>query len=150
MMLATLAQLFERDLDRLSVEISAYENEADLWLTPDGISNSAGNLCLHLIGNLNHFIGTFLGRTGYVRQRDKEFSDKNVPVREMNAQIEEVKLIIANTLTKMRDNQLEHDFPIRVFSDKQKVTTGFMLVHLAGHLNYHLGQINYHRRLLTK
>lgn len=148
-MLQSLNQLFTRDLDRLSQEISAYTNEADLWLTPEGISNSAGNLCLHLIGNLNHFIGTFLGQSGYVRQRELEFSDKDIPVQKMKAQIEELKLIIDKALANMRDEQLEQLYPIRVFSDGKKVTTGFMLTHLAGHLNYHLGQINYHRRLLT-
>ncbi|MEP2935178.1 MAG: DinB family protein [Gilvibacter sp.] len=148
-MLQTLNNLFTRDLDRLSQEISAYNSEADLWLTPEGISNSAGTLSLHLIGNLNHFIGACLGDTGYVRQRDKEFTDRGVAVSKMVEDIEEVKAVISQTLSKLNDAQLTADFPINVFSDQQKVTIGFMLTHLAGHLNYHLGQINYHRRLLA-
>ncbi len=148
-MLSTLTTLFLRDLDNLTQEINAYKNEADLWLVPSGISNSAGNLCLHLLGNLNHFIGTQLGDTGYIRQRDLEFSETNVPAAQMTSQIDMVKKMIQNTLDTMQESQLEDDFPIRVFSDQQKLTKGFMLTHLAGHLSYHLGQINYHRRLLT-
>ena len=56
-----------------------YKNEEDVWKIKEGISNSAGNLTLHLLGNLNHFIGATLGNTGYVRERDKEFSLKNIP-----------------------------------------------------------------------
>jgi hypothetical protein len=148
-MLTTLNALFNRDLDKLKQEINSYKNEADLWLVPDGISNSAGNLCLHLIGNLNHFIGAQLGKTGYVREREREFSDKNTPVAQMSNQIDEVKTVIHNTLTAIDTTGLDADYPIVVFSNQQKVSTQFMLTHLAGHLAYHLGQINYHRRLLT-
>ena len=149
-MLTTLQTLFNRDLDKLKQEINSYKNEADLWLVPDGISNSAGNLCLHLIGNLNHFIGAQLGNTGYVRQREREFSDKNTPVALMSEQIDEVKITIQNTLASLDQSLLNNDYPIVVFSDKGKMTTEFMLTHLSGHLAYHLGQINYHRRLLSK
>ena len=149
-MLTTLQTLFNRDLDKLKQEINSYKNVADLWLVPDGISNSAGNLCLHLIGNLNHFIGAQLGNTGYVRQREREFSDKNTPVAVMSEQIDEVKITIQNTLASLGQSQLNNDYPIVVFSDKGKMTTEFMLTHLSGHLAYHLGQINYHRRLLSK
>jgi len=117
-------------------------------LVPDGITNSAGNLCLHLIGNLNHFIGTHLGGTDYVRQRDLEFSQKHVAVATMTDQIEELKKVVTNTLHAMQDQELQEDFPILVFADQRQLTKGFMLTHLLGHLSYHLGQINYHRRLL--
>jgi len=147
-MLAQLEKLYLRDLDRLKAEITAYNNAAIMWQTPGGISNSAGNLCLHLIGNLNHFIGTHLGGTSYVRQRPLEFSEKNIPVSTMVAQIDDLKIVISNALTDLDSAQLGADFPILVFGDQRQVTIGFMLQHLLGHLNYHLGQINYHRRLL--
>ena len=72
-MLQTLSSFFRKDLSKLIGEIDLYKNETDLWKIKDGISNSGGNLTLHLIGNLNHFIGATLGNTGYVRERDKEF-----------------------------------------------------------------------------
>ena len=48
---------FNRDLKRLHKEIEAYTDEAVLWQKAEGISNPAGNLCLHLVGNLNEYIG---------------------------------------------------------------------------------------------
>ncbi|HEY5407636.1 MAG TPA: hypothetical protein VIJ92_11120 [Ginsengibacter sp.] len=78
-MTTTIAALFERDINKLIEEINLYKNEEDIWKIKEGISNSSGNLTLHLLGNLNHFIGATLGNTGYVRERDKEFSLKNIP-----------------------------------------------------------------------
>ena len=147
MLTDTLIQLFKRDLTKLKGELNLYDNEAHLWLTPEGISNCAGNLAIHLVGNLNHFIGAVLGETGYVRQRDKEFSDKNVPRDNILKDIDEVMEIIENTLSKLSEDQLQEEYGLRVFRDS--MTTEFFLVHLVAHLNYHLGQINYHRRLLT-
>ncbi|MCB0402586.1 MAG: DinB family protein [Flavobacteriales bacterium] len=146
-MINVLQQLFERDLNRLKEEISLYPDEALLWKTTGGISNSAGNLCLHLIGNLNHFIGATLGNTGYIRERDKEFSNKNVPVDEMNRQIDDVMQVVNTTLNQLNEDDLKKDFPIAFF--QENLSTGYFLAHLTTHLNYHLGQINYHRRLLV-
>ena len=74
MLTETLIKLFKRDLGKLKEEVDSYQNEANLWIVTNDVSNSAGNLCLHLVGNLNHFIGAVLGDSGYVRQRDLEFS----------------------------------------------------------------------------
>ncbi len=65
-----LSEFFERDIIKLKEEIVLYKDETNLWKVENKISNSAGNLCLHLIGNLNHFIGATVGNTGYVRQRE--------------------------------------------------------------------------------
>lgn len=141
-----LIEIFERDLRQVAREINLYANESDLWVVKAEISNSAGNLCLHLIGNLNHFIGAVLGKTGYVRERDKEFSDKNVPRADMLAQLEKTIAVVTETLRNLPDSAMNEDFTV----DKrgQIVKTDFMLLHLLGHLSYHLGQINYHRRLI--
>jgi hypothetical protein len=74
-----LLEIFERDLNKLLQEINLYKDENSLWQIKEGIGNSGGNLCLHLMGNLNHFMGAVLGGTGYVREREKEFSLKNIP-----------------------------------------------------------------------
>ena len=148
MLTDTLTSLFHRDLDKLKDEINAYTDETDLWTLKEGISNSAGTLCVHLVGNLNHFIGAVLGNTGYVRERDKEFSVRNVPRQEMLQQIDEIKTVIENTLAKLTEADLQAEYGLRVFRDS--MTTEFFLLHLSTHLNYHLGQINYHRRLLNQ
>ncbi|MFN8305750.1 MAG: DUF1572 family protein [Ferruginibacter sp.] len=146
MLTETLTQLFERDLKRLANEISLYKDESHIWTVQKDISNSAGNLCLHLLGNLNHFIGATLGHTGYVRHRDDEFSLKNIPRQDLLLNISNCLLIVTETLQKLTEKDLAADFPIEVFGKKD--STAYMLVHLATHLNYHLGQINYHRRLV--
>lgn len=141
-----LPEIFERDLLKLKEEISLYKDENNLWKTEKQISNSAGNLALHLIGNLNHFIGATLGHTGYVRERDKEFSDKHVPREKILAGIDAVIPIVVNTLKSLPTEDLEKDFPLEKHGTI--IRTDFMLMHLLTHLEYHLGQVNYHRRLL--
>ncbi len=146
MLKETLIEFFERDLKKLETEISLYRDEDNLWIIKEGISNSAGNLCLHLLGNLNHFIGEALGNTGYVRHRDDEFSLKNIPRQDLLMNISNCILIVKNTLNKLTAEDLEKDFPLE--KHNKIVSNTNMLVHLLAHLSYHLGQINYHRRLI--
>jgi uncharacterized damage-inducible protein DinB len=146
MLLETLIKLFNRDLSKLKEEVQLYKDETNLWLIHKDVANSAGNLCLHIVGNLNAYIGATLGQTGYIRQRDLEFSLKDVPKDELLNQVDTVMLIVNNTLVNLTVDDLRKDYPIKVF--KEKMTTEFFLVHLSTHLVYHLGQINYHRRLL--
>lgn len=145
-MIDTLKKLFSRDLNKLKTEIAAYQKEENIWIVDKAIANSAGNLCLHLVGNLNTYIGVVVGRTGYVRNRDLEFSLKDIPKAELIRMIEETIIVVANSLDKIKDEDLKAEYPMLVF--KEKTSTEYMLVHLTSHLGYHLGQVNYHRRLL--
>jgi len=145
MLLDILQTLFDRDLHRLSQEIAAYQDEQALWRTAPGIHNSAGNLCLHLLGNLNTYIGAELGRSGYVRDRDQEFAAKHVPRADLLAAIETTRRVVAAALTQVSNEQLAADYPLLVFD--APTSLAYLLVHLTTHLTYHLGQINYHRRL---
>lgn len=142
----TLRALFNRDLNKLKLEIESYKNEAKIWSIDEQILNSAGNLCLHLIGNLNTYIGATLGNSVYVRHRELEFSLKDIPKAELITKIEETILTVDAAISNLSEDQLEDEFPIVVFEGKD--STGFILTHLTTHLAYHLGQINYHRRLL--
>lgn len=142
----SLIEIFERDLNKLKDEISLYKDENSLWILKNGISNSAGNLCLHLLGNLNHFIGATLGNTSYVRNRENEFTAKNIPVKDLLNNIDSTIEVIKETLAKLSAEDFEKDFPLEKHG--KTVKTDFMLLHLITHFNYHLGQINYHRRLL--
>jgi uncharacterized damage-inducible protein DinB len=141
-----LHTLFERDLKRLKSEIAQYKNEEKLWYTERSISNSAGNLCLHIIGNLNTYIGAEIGKINYIRNRELEFSQKNIPRTELIQKIDETILIVNSSLHNLTDEDLKKEYPVLVFD--QKTSTAFLLTHLTTHLTYHLGQINYHRRLL--
>ncbi|OKS88553.1 DinB family protein [Mucilaginibacter polytrichastri] len=148
MFVSILKKLYLRDLAKLRTEIELYKNEENLWHTEGDIANAAGNLCLHLVGNLNTYIGNVLGNTGYVRNRPLEFSSRNIPRADLLKSIDETIEMIATTLDQLSDEILSNEYPQIVM--EQTVTTGYFLTHLSSHLMYHLGQINYHRRLLDK
>lgn len=139
-----LSTLYSRDLTIVKEEIAAYTTEEALWRVPEGISNSAGNLSLHISGNLQHFFGAAFGHTNYKRDRDFEFSGK-VTKQQLLDDLQAAESSVLTTLKALDDQQLSknHPFPFR----EQSVTTAWFFLHLYSHLSYHLGQINYHRRL---
>jgi len=145
-MKTSITKIFIREIDRLTSEIEQYKNEASLWKVSENISNCGGNLCLHLIGNLNHFIGKHLGNTGYVRQREAEFSTKDVPKATLLSEIAKVKKIVITALSNFPDEKLQEPYPIE--KDGEIPSYELMLMHLLWHLSYHTGQIKYHRRFL--
>ncbi|WP_369754031.1 DUF1572 family protein [Flavobacterium sp. WC2409] len=148
MIINTLKTIFKRDLNQLINEIDLYQNESLIWHVEKEISNSAGNLCLHLIGNLNTYIGSVFGNTNYIRNRPLEFSLKNVPKYDLIQKIDATILVVEEALNAIKEDDLKMDYPLLVFENK--TSTEFMLIHLTTHLSYHLGQINYHRRLLNE
>lgn len=143
----TLAAIFTRELTTLRLEIEAYPSEADLWRTAPGISNSGGTLALHLTGNLQHFIGGVLGQSGYVRNRDAEFGSRNVRREELLRQVDATIAAVGAALRGLDPARLQESYPFPVAN--VRLATGDFLTHLACHLGYHLGQLDYHRRLTT-
>ena len=148
MLIETLKSIFERDLNKLRNEIEMYKKEENLWRVEGHIANSAGNLCLHLVGNLNTYLGKEIGKTGYVRNRELEFSLKNVSRKELLNKIDDTIKVVNRSLDNLEESDLGNEYPILVF--EEKTSTEYLLVHLSTHLTYHLGQINYHRRLIDK
>jgi len=146
MITEVLNKIIQRDLQKLKSEIESYKVESNLWRIEKTISNSAGNLCLHLVGNLNTYIGATLGQTGYVRDRDAEFSLKNIPRKELIQKIEDTISVVSKVLPTLDDDTIQKEYPLLVL--KEKTSTEYFLIHLTAHLGYHLGQVNYHRRLL--
>jgi uncharacterized damage-inducible protein DinB len=142
-----LARVLVRDIDSVRDQINAYADEADIWRPVPGVANSAGTLALHIAGNIQHYIGAQLGATGYVRDRDGEFSARDVPRSEILAQIEAARMALAQALPDMKADALESAYTIDVAGVRP--STGQFLIHLATHLAYHLGQIDYHRRAIT-
>jgi uncharacterized damage-inducible protein DinB len=141
----SLIALFQRDLAKLVNELEAYPNEESLWVVAHDIKNSAGNLALHLVGNLNQFIGVVLGGTAYQRNREAEFASKNVAKAELISVVQATSSMIESVLKDTNVFALEQPYPQEVLG--YPMTTSYFLLHLYGHLNWHLGQINYHRRL---
>jgi hypothetical protein len=142
----TLIKLFDRDLQRLEEEINLYQTEESLWKVSGEIKNPAGNLSLHLCGNLQHYIGAVIGHTSYIRNRDNEFAAKGLTKAELIAEIQKAKQTVHDTLENIKPSILEAEYPEKVYD--YPMTTAYFLIHLASHLNYHLGQVNYHRRLI--
>ena len=148
MLIETLKLLFTRDLEKLGTEIESYRQEENIWKTEESITNSAGNLCLHLVGNLNTYIGKEIGKTAYIRARDLEFSLKNIPRAELLNKIDDTISVVNAALDNLNESDLAVEYPVLVF--EEKTSAGYLLMHLATHLTYHLGQVNYHRRLIDK
>jgi hypothetical protein len=137
-------EIYLRDIQKLHDEIQAYPTDESLWVVKDGISNSGGNLCLHLVGNLQHFIGAVVGHNGYVRNREKEFNDKGLSKHELIVLLHGTQAMLQSVLPKLTEADLEKEFP---FDFMGKRSTNWYLNQFLVHLHYHLGQINYHRRL---
>ncbi len=137
--------LFQRDLDRVIEELKLYTTEENIWKIAGDVKNSAGNLALHLAGNLQQYIGADLGKTGYVRDREFEFAGKNVKRDELIAQFQKTKQVLNDVLPTISEDVLKGPFPGKI--PIEATTEGFLL-HLYNHFGYHHGQINYHRRLL--
>lgn len=147
MLIETLRRCILRDLDTLADELGAYPDDATVWALPTGAPNSAGTLTLHIAGNLRHFIGATLGGNGYLRDREDEFGRRGTPRVELLALIVEARGEIDEALRALDPTRLDEIFPLAI--GETRLPTDRFLVHLAIHLGYHLGQVDYHRRLVT-
>jgi hypothetical protein len=144
---SAIGAILVRELTSLRQEIEAYPSDADLWRVVPGITNSAGTLALHLAGNLQHFVGSILGGTAYVRNRDVEFSARGLSKAQLVAQVTDAISAVEQTFLRLGPADLESEYPEAVA--KVRLNTGDFLIHLASHLAYHLGQVDYHRRIVT-
>lgn len=142
-----IGRLLARDLQSLQHEIAAYPDDAALWALPPGIANSGGTLALHLVGNLRHFIGAVLGGGTYVRDREREFTERGLSRSVVSAMVAETAREVMAVLSTLDPARLDAPFPLTVL-ETQLVTSDFLL-HLCTHLTYHVGQVDYHRRITT-
>ena len=147
MLSSSLTEIITRDLNKLKQEINLFPDEGSVWKVKDGVTNSAGNLCLHLCGNLQHYIGAVLGGSGYQRNRDNEFAARGIPREKLVAEIDAAIKAVQVTIPSLSDAVLQAEYPADVFGKPMK--TGYFLIHLSAHLGYHLGQVNYLRRMLV-
>lgn len=144
-MLTAVTAILDRDLRALRRELEAYPDERDLWKLPPGISNSAGTLALHLAGNLQHYLGAKLADTGYLRDRPREFAVRDLPRAEILREVEAARRAVALVARCQLD--VEAEYPEVV--GEVRVITGEFLVQIVAHFTFHLGQIDYHRRVVT-
>lgn len=139
--------LLTRELSAFSRELELFQDEALIWATAPGISNSAGTLTLHVCGNLRYYVGTVLGNTGYVRNRDLEFSARDIPRSLLQANLARTAEVVRTVLADLPDQSLAADYPDVLGGPR--MPTGLFLHQLSSHLAFHLGQAGYLRRVLT-
>lgn len=142
-----MAAVISRELRTIERELNAYPSEAQIWALPAGLPNSAGTLSLHAAGNLQHFIGAVLGGSSYVRDRDAEFSRRDVPRAELIDDLQRAQRAVQETLGTMEPARFGDWYPLPVAN--RRVNTGEFITHLATHLAYHAGQLDFHRRVVT-
>lgn len=147
MLIDAVKRCLMRDLGGFELELEAYPDDASVWVLTTGVKNSTGTLTLHACGNLRHFIGGVLGKSGYVRDRDAEFADRDLPRVELEMLLAVTRDEVARALDQLDSDLLTHDYPLPI--GKVTLSTGQALVHLATHLTYHLGQADMHRRVVT-
>jgi hypothetical protein len=136
-----------RELEGFEREVSLYPDDESLWKTMPGVTNSAGNLAMHVAGNLQHYVGTVLGGTGYVRNRDAEFSRRSGTRAEVVTELRKAASVVRDVLPKISEEKISGDFPEAVMG--MKFRTSPFLIHLCAHAGFHLGQAGYLRRALT-
>lgn len=146
-MMSWLAGVMRRDLTGFRRTLDAYPDDASPWRTVPGPINVTGTLVLHVAGNLQHFIGTVLGNTGFVRDRDAEFTTRDLPRAELYPHLDATSAVVTAVLPALSDSDLAATYPVSL--RHTRVSTGDFLLHLTSHLGYHLGQADYHRRVVT-
>jgi uncharacterized damage-inducible protein DinB len=144
---ADLARLLVRELEGFAREIRMFPDDAGVWQTVPGVANAAGNLALHVAGNTQYYIGTMLGGTGYVRNRDAEFARRSGARTEIIAELDAAIAVVRDVLPGISEERLEAEFPEPVMG--MKLRTGLFLLHLCTHAAFHLGQAGYARRVIT-
>jgi uncharacterized damage-inducible protein DinB len=143
-----IARMLERELHGFERELELFPDEDSVWRVLPGVSNSAGNLTLHVSGNLQHFVGAVLGGTSYVRNREAEFNRRSVMRRELAAEVHAAALVVREVVPALSADLLSRPYP-RALPTRSPLTTRLFLLHLCAHAAYHLGQVGYLRRVLT-
>lgn len=142
-----LEHIFVRDIRGVMSELEAYPADEAVWRTAPGVTNSGGTLALHVAGNIQYFVGAVLNSSGFVRDRDAEFASRGLPRTKLLTELEAAITAVQQTLPRLTAAELSAEYPVPVAG--RRVGTTEFLVHLAAHLGYHLGQVDYHRRFVT-
>ena len=144
----SIAALLQREVQGFEREVNLFPDDDTLWRTMPGIPNSAGNLALHIAGNLQYFVGAILGGSAYVRDRDAEFSRRSGTRTEITGELQKAAAAVRTVLPNLSDEILRSDFPDPPIPNR-RIQTLMFLLHLCAHASFHLGQAGYLRRALT-
>lgn len=147
MLIPVVQATLRRELGAVQRSVASYPDDASLWVLPNGVPNAGGTIVLHLAGNLQHFVGAMLGGTGFVRDRAAEFARRDGSRAELLGELAKTIAVVDRTLPTLSEESLSQPYPDKVGGEVLPI--GVVLVHLATHLAYHLGQLDYHRRMVT-
>jgi hypothetical protein len=142
-----IATLLTRELEGFKRELELFPDDQTIWRTVPGVTNSAGNLAIHVAGGLQYLIGAVLGGTGYVRNREAEFGRRGGTRSEVMAELDRAMAVVCQVLPQLSDDTLAADFPEAVLGVRFR--TSRFLLHLCAHAAFHLGQAGYLRRAMT-
>ena len=142
-----IARILVRELEGFARELQMFPDDASAWTTVPGVANSAGNLALHVAGNLQYHIGTIFGGTGYVRNREAEFGRRSGARAEIVAELDAAIRVVRDVLPQMSDERFAAEFPESVMG--MRFRTSLLMLHLCAHAGFHLGQAGYLRRVIT-
>jgi len=142
--LASSQQLLaKQNLPRI-VECLQQLSEEEIWWRPNPASNSAGNLVLHLCGNVRQWIISGLGGVEDARDRDREFAERGpIPRQGLVTQLRRTVQDACRVLAKLSDDSLSRKYRIQGYH----VTGLDAVYHVAEHFGYHTGQIIYITKL---
>jgi uncharacterized damage-inducible protein DinB len=136
---SSLAAYHEMIQKRVHELVEPLDHE-QIWRRPYHYGNSVGNLLLHLTGNLNYYIGAQIARTGYVRQRDREFADSGKPKKELLSNFDRTIEMVINTIKSQSAEDWSAAYSAVGSESKDRFS---MILTCAGHANHHLGQMIY-------
>jgi uncharacterized damage-inducible protein DinB len=142
-----IARLLVRELEAFIREITLFPDDETPWRVLPGVTNAAGNLALHVAGNLQHFFGAALGQTSYVRNRELEFATRSGTREQLTRELRAAIHVVQSTLGRMDASAL--DRPMPGVPGELHARAGLFLLHLVAHTAFHLGQAGYLRRMLT-
>ena len=148
----TIASEFARYFELFASRITAIGEgltQEQFWSKPYPYGNSVGHLVLHLTGNLNYYIGAQLTGTGYVRDRDREFTDAtHAPSAEVLQAMNEAVTMVVRTLASQTAEDWSREYAAVGVDDRTRFG---IVLRCAQHFHHHLGQMIYlakeHQRL---
>lgn len=135
---------FRRRVQRLSEQL----DEEKFWTNPYTYGNSVGTLVLHLTGNLSHFIGTHIAGTGYVRQRDLEFSSRLVGQKaEVLQKLDDAIDLVIKTVNEQSDDDWAREYVVEGVEERDRFG---IFLRCTAHFHHHIGQMIYLTKELTR
>jgi len=123
--------------------------QEQFWHNPFSFGNSVGHLILHLSGNLSYYIGARVAETGYVRNRDREFTELGKPgkAQVMNAFDRTIEMVVATIRKQKPEDWMA---PYSAEREPEAAERFMIFLRCAGHAYHHVGQIIYLSKELAK